>query len=149
VWAERAYRTRQDIAALAASGLGVGELYAAAIRMIDARVGTDLTCWVSLDPETLVFSGVTNGEPQIAPEYEPRLVESEYSADEPHRFATLALGKRPLAKLSEMPERERNRSLRFNNVWRPLGVNQELRVLFLADDACWGAAGMVRTGQDL
>jgi hypothetical protein len=28
-----------------------------------------------------------------------------------------------------------------------LGVDEELRVLFLADGACWGAAGMVRRGQ--
>jgi DNA-binding CsgD family transcriptional regulator len=27
-------------------------------------------------------------------------------------------------------------------------VDEELRVLFLADGACWGAAGMVRTGHD-
>jgi DNA-binding CsgD family transcriptional regulator len=53
-----------------------------------------------------------------------------------------------MAKLSDLPERDRNRSLRFNNVWRPLGVDQELRVLFLADGACWGAAGMVRSGRD-
>ncbi len=130
------------------SGLGVSDLHAAAIRLIEARVGTDLTCWVTIDPETLVFSGVTNGESQVAPEYEQSLAESEYSAGEPHTFAALALRKTPSAKLSDMPERERNRSLRFNNVWRPLGVDEELRVLFLTDGACWGAAGMVRTGQD-
>ena len=133
---------------MAASGLGVSDLHAAAISLISERVSAELTCWVTIDPETLVLSGVTNGEPQVAPEYEPRLAESEYSADEPHRFATLALRKTPLAKLSDMPERDRNRSLRFNNVWRPLGVDEELRVLFLADGTCWGAAGMVRTGQD-
>ena len=94
------------------------------------------------------MSNMTNGEAQVAPEYEPRLAESEYSAEEPHRFATLARRGAPLARLSDMAERERNRSLRFNNVWRPLGVDEELRVLFLADGACWGAAGLVRTGQD-
>jgi DNA-binding CsgD family transcriptional regulator len=146
VWEERAYRTRRDIAALAASGLGVSDLHAAAISLISERVSTELTCWFTIDPETLVISTVTNGETQIAPEYEPRLAESEYSAEEPHTFATLALRKMALAKLSEMPARERNRSLRVNNVWRPNGLDEELRVLFLADGACWGAAGMVRTG---
>jgi DNA-binding CsgD family transcriptional regulator len=76
------------------------------------------------------------------------LAESEYAADEPHSFATLAHRRESMAKLSDLPERDRNRSLRFNNVWRPLGVDQELRVLFLADGACWGAAGMVRSGRD-
>jgi hypothetical protein len=147
VWEERAYRTRGDIAALAASGLGVSDLHAAAIRLINERVSTELACWFTIDPETLVFSGVTNGA-QVAPEYERSLAESEYSEGEPHTFAALALRKTPSAKLSDMPECERNRSLRFNNVWRPLGVDEELRVLFLADGACWGAAGMVRAGQD-
>jgi DNA-binding CsgD family transcriptional regulator len=148
VWEERAYRARREITALAASGLGVSDLHAAAISLISERVSTELACWATIDPETLVISTMTNGETQIAPEYEPRLAESEYSADEPHRFASLARGKMALAKLSDMPERDRNRSLRFNNVWRPNGLDEELRVLFLADGACWGAAGMVRTGQD-
>ena len=33
-------------------------------------------------------------------------------------------------------------------MWRPLGVDQELRVMFFTDGACWGAAGMVRSGHD-
>ena len=148
MWDERAYRARREIAALAASGLGVSDLHAAAIRVIDDKVCSELTCWATIDPEMLAISMMTSGEAQTPPEYEPLLAESEYSADEPHRFATLVLRKESMAKLSDMPDRDRNRSLRFNNVWRPLGVDQELRVLFLADGTCWGAAGMVRTGHD-
>ena len=148
MWEERAYRARRDIAALAASGLGVSELHAAAIPLIEDTVGTDLSCWATIDPEMLAISMMTSGETQIPSEYEPFLAESEYSAGEPHTFATLVLRKESIAKLSDLPDRDRNRSLRFNNVWRPLGVDQELRVLFLADGMCWGAAGMVRTGHD-
>jgi hypothetical protein len=128
VWEERAFRARREIAALAASGLGVSDLYAAAIRLIDDEVGTDLTCWATIDPEMHAISMMTSGEAQIPTEYEPFLAESEYSADEPHRFATLAVRKEPMARLSDLPERDRNRCLRFNNVWRPLGLDQELRV---------------------
>jgi hypothetical protein len=94
------------------------------------------------------ISTMVSGETRIPPEYEPRLAEAEYSADEPHTFATLALRKEPVAKLSDLPDRERDRSARLNNVWRPLGLDRELRVLFLADGVCWGAAGMVRAGRD-
>jgi len=148
VWEERADRARRDIAALAAEGLGVSDLHTAAIAVINARVSTDLTCWATIDPETLAISTITNGQTRIPQEYEPRLAESEYSADEPHRFATLARRQEPMARLSDMSERARHRSARFNKVWRPLGVDQELRVMFFADGACWGAAGMVRTGLD-
>ena len=146
MWEERAYRARRDIGALAASGLGVSDLHTEAIRLITGTVGTELMCLATIDPETLVISTMTGA--RLTPEYEQRLAESEYSSDEPHRFATLALRKESMARLSDLPDRDRNRSLRFNNVWRPLGVDQELRVLFLADGMCWGAAGMVRTGGD-
>ena len=47
-----------------------------------------------------MISTMTNGETQIAPEYEPRLAESEYSPDEPHTFAALAKRNEAVAKLS-------------------------------------------------
>ena len=148
VWEERAYRARRDVAALAADGLGVSELHAQAIRVIGSQIKAELTCWAAIDPETLVISSMTNGETQTPPEYEPPLAESEYSADEPHTFATLARRNEAVARLSDMSDGERRRSARFNNVWRPLGVDQECRVLFTTDGACWGAAGMVRVGLD-
>ena len=148
MWEERAYRACRDIAALAASGLGVSELHTEAIRMIEDKIGTDLTCWATIDPETLVISTMTGGEAKIPSEYEPRLAEAEYSGQEPHTFATLAQRRQLIARLSDLPDRDRNQSARFNNVWRPLGLAEELRVMFLADGACWGAAGLVRAGRD-
>ena len=148
MWQERADRLRRDVAALAATEVGVADLYAAAIRGIGEVVRADLTCWFAIDPETLAVSAVVSGEPGIPPEYEPRLAEAEYTVSEPHRFAALAARGQGLATLSDMPLRERDRSTRFNSVWRPRGLDQELRVLFLADGACWGAAGMARSGPD-
>ena len=72
MWEERAYRARRDITALAAEGLGVSDLHAAAIRLIEAKVGTDLTCWATIDPENLVISTMTSGDSRIPWEYEPR-----------------------------------------------------------------------------
>lgn len=148
MWEERAHRTRRDIAALAAAGVGVGELYAEAIRVVGGAVSTDLTCWAVIDPETLVISTMVNGEAVIAPEYVPTLAVAEYSPAEPHRFAALARRGQAVAKLSDLPVRDRDRSVRYHDVWRPLGLDRELRALFLVDGVCWGAAGMVRTGRD-
>jgi hypothetical protein len=114
VWEQRAHRARRDIAALAAAGLGVSELHAAAIHVISDVVSAELTCWAVIDPETLVISTMVSGENRIPPEYEPWLVEAEYSADEPHTFATLALRKQTVARLSDLPDTERDRSARFN-----------------------------------
>ena len=146
MWDARANRARRDIAALGASGLGVSDLHTAAIRLIEDRVGADLTCWATIDPETLVISTMTGA--RVAPDYELWLAESEYSPNEPHTFAAMALRNQPMARLTDLPHRDRTRSIRFNEVWQPLGVNQELRLLFLVDGVCWGAAGMVRAGRD-
>ncbi len=130
MWEDRAHRARRDIAALAASGLGVSELHAAAIDLVGRQVSTDLTCWATLDPETLVISTMTNGPARIPAEYEPRLAESEYGGEQPHSFAGLARRGSTVAKLSDLPEPDRRRSTRLQNVWRPLGVEQELRLMF-------------------
>jgi DNA-binding CsgD family transcriptional regulator len=148
MWEERAYRARRDIAALAASGLGVAELHAAAIDVVARQVSTDLTCWAAIDPDTLVISTMTNGATRAPAEYDPLLAESEYLPDQPHSFAGLARRGSTVAKLSDMPADDRRRSARVQTVWRPLGIDQELRLMFLVDGVCWGAAGMVRVGAD-
>lgn len=148
VWEERARRARRDIAALAASGLGVNDLHAAAIQLTGRDVGAELTCWATIDPETLVISAMVSGETRLPPAYEPMLADAEYSPDELNTFAAMARSRKPLARLSDVPRQDQERSVRYRNVWKPLGVTQELRILFSADGSCWGAAGMVRTGTD-
>ena len=148
MWEERARRARQEILALANGGLGVSDLHAAALRLIEATVPTELTCWAAIDPETLVISTMTSGDTRIPAGYEPRLAEAEYAGDEPHTFAQLAVRHQPTARLSELSEHERTRSRRLNSVWRPLGLDRELRVMFTVDQTCWGAAGLVRAGTD-
>jgi DNA-binding CsgD family transcriptional regulator len=148
VWEERAYRARREITALAASGLGVSDLHATAIELMGHDVKAELTCWAAIDPETLVISAMTSGEPRIPHQYEPLLAEAEYSPQEPHTFAGMARRRETFSRLSDLPLQEHDRSARFRNVWRPLGVKQELRVLFASDGMCWGAAGLVRAGQD-
>ena len=59
MWDERAYRARREIVALAASGLGVSDLHTAAMGLIEDTVRTDLACWATIDPETLVISTMT------------------------------------------------------------------------------------------
>lgn len=148
MWEERAHHARRDIAALAASGLDLNTLHAEGIRRIGRDVGTELTCWATLDPETLVISAMASGDARIPSRYDPLLADAEYSPDEPHTFASMARRDEALTRLSDLPRRERDRSARVRNVWRPLGVDQELRILFRSGGAYWGAAGMVRSGGD-
>lgn len=148
MWKDRADRARRDIVALATEGLSVSDLHVAAIDVIGRAVDVDLTCWAAMDPETLSITGMTSGETRIPPQFELPLATAEHSPDEPHRFAGMAAHRQAAARLSELSSAERAASRRLHEVWRPLGVDQEIRVLFQVDGACWGAAGMVRSGKD-
>lgn len=145
MWEERARSTRREVAALAASGIGVQALFTQAIEAVQRVVPSEVTCWAVLDPETAVISAMVNGPVPVPAEYEPLLAVAEYSADEPHTFVDLARRRVPVAVLSDLEHGARAASRRMNTVWRPLGLEQEARVVFLgADGVAWGAAGMVR-----
>ena len=148
MWEGRARAARRDIAALATSGLGVVDLHAAAIEVVEQVIGSELTCWAGMDPGTLVISSMTSGRDRIPPEYEPRLAETEYGGTDRNSFAELALHSRPVARLSDLPYREVVSHRRLNEVWRPLGIEHEVRATFTVDGDCWGAAGFVRGGPD-
>lgn len=146
MWEERASRLRREITQLAAAGLGVSELHSAAIKLVERTISTEITCWASIDPETQVISSMVSGANRIPAEYEPRLAEAEYSLEEPHTFAALARRGDTLARLSDLPGEDRWRSSRLHDIWEPLGIDEELRVMFRAGGVCWGGAGMVRSG---
>lgn len=147
MWEGRAQGARRDIAALATAGLGVAELHAAAIELVERVVPAELTCWASLDPDTAVISSMTSGRARIPGEYEPLLATYEYDGAQPHTFAELARRPVPVARLSDLPRRDAERSGRLTEVWRPLGLRHELRVVFRVDGTSWGAAGLVRRGE--
>ena len=148
MWDERASRLRREITQLAAAGLSVSELHTAAIELVGRTVGSELTCWASIDPETQVISTMVSGPARVPADYEPRLAEAEYSADEPHTFAALAREGTTVARLSDLPAADLRRSARLHRVWRPLGMAEELRVMFRVDGVCWGGAGMIRSRLD-
>lgn len=148
MWEGRARAARRDMAALATSGVGVAELHAAAIEVVEQVVGSELTCWAGIDPGTLVISSMISGAARIPAEYEPRLAETEYAGSVPNSFADLARTSHQVARLSDLPYREVVGHRRLNEVWRPLGIEHEVRTTFVVDGDCWGAAGFVRSGPD-
>ncbi|GAB3762417.1 helix-turn-helix transcriptional regulator [Microlunatus parietis] len=148
MWEDRADRVRREITDLAVGGAGVADVQAAAITLVDRAVPSELTCWATLDPETLMITGMVGGPAKITAEYEERLAAAEYGPGEPHTFAELAREHRVVARLSELPERDLARSGRYHEVWRPLGLDRDVRVLFADAGAYWGAAGFVRHGAD-
>ncbi|MFC9557074.1 LuxR C-terminal-related transcriptional regulator [Rhodococcus sp. NPDC056960] len=144
----RAGKLRREVLAFAGAGTGVTQLHERAIELVGDTVRSDLTCWAMLDPETLAISSMTSGRCRIAQRYEPLLAESEYNGDDPGTFAELARSGRTVARASDLPAAEVAHSLRHAAVWGPLGLRNEVRMVFRVDGVCWGAAGFVRSGPD-
>lgn len=148
MWEERALRLRGSLTELASTGISVGELYGEALRLVDPVVRSDLTCWASLDPQSHAITSMTSGASHIPVEYEPVLAELEYAPEDPSRFAALAVRGQGMQRASDLSVADREHSPRFARVWRPLGIDRELRFLFTHGGVCWGAAGLVRSGAD-
>lgn len=154
MWEERAERARREIAALAASGISLPDLYASALAVVQRTVPFDQGCWAGVDPDTLVMTSITNWKPwpvgeREFQEYSARFAESEYSGSEPNTFAELVRRPRPVARMSDAPHREVVRSVRINELLKPQGLEHELRAAFRVDDACWGVGSIFRdAGRD-
>lgn len=145
MWEERAERARREIAALAAGGLGLAELHAAALTVVQREVPFEQGCWAGVDPESLVMTSVTNWRDWgVTEEYAARFAETEYAGQEPNRFAELSLRPRPIARISDAPHRDVTGSVRINDILRPLGLEHELRAAFRVDQACWGVGSIFR-----
>lgn len=145
MWEERAERVRREIAALAASGLGVAELHASAQAAVRQAVPFEQACWAGVDPGTMAMTSVTNWHEWPVPEeYGLRFAESEYTGTEPNTFAQLVLRPRPVARISDAAHRDVVRSVRLNDLLRPQGLEHELRAAFRVDEACWGIGSLFR-----
>lgn len=144
----RAEKVGREVVALAAAGADVTQVHERAIELVGRTVHSDLTCWAMIDPRSLTIGSMTSGPDRIPPEYEPLLAESEYRGHDPGTFAELFRTGRTATRGSDLPSDEVAHCLRHAEVWRPLGVENELRVIFRSGELCWGAAGFVRSGVD-
>jgi DNA-binding CsgD family transcriptional regulator len=145
MWVSRAQAARCEIAALATEGIEAGDLHRAAMEVVGSVVPFQQACWATVDPQTLVMTGVTNYPAWPVPEeWAIRFAQSEYGGTEPHTFAVLARRDPPVARISEAPHRDVVGSVRLNDLLRPQGLEHEVRAAFRVDGACWGVSGLFR-----
>jgi DNA-binding CsgD family transcriptional regulator len=144
MWSDtRAAAARRELAALAGSGLAVGELYAAAMDVVATVVPFDAACWGTVDPETtIITSGVTR-DFAPSPAQQARYAELEASGEEPNALSVLVARRSPAARLTDVGAR-RAASARWNDLYRPLGIGYDLRAPLRAGGRVWGVAELFR-----
>ncbi|MFP5311662.1 MAG: LuxR family transcriptional regulator, partial [Actinomycetes bacterium] len=135
MWEERAERARRDIAAMAAAGVDLADLYISALAVVQKTVPFDQGCWTGVDPASMAMTSITNWRPWPVSghqfdEYFLRFAQSEYLGREPNTFVELLARPRPVARISDAPHRDVVRSIRVNELLKPLGLEHELRAAF-------------------
>jgi DNA-binding CsgD family transcriptional regulator len=130
----------EKIDRLATSGLLLGELVPAAAEVIETYVPFDRSCWHTVDPGTVLFTGSINRNVSCSGRWH---AEHEYLIDDVNQWWRLArsgslAGATSIATGGDMSRSARHRS------HEAYGIGDELRVSFVAGGAYWGAAGFLR-----
>ena len=139
---ERARRARNQIVRLTREGLDWVTFSAQASEAIRRVVPFDRSCWHTVDPGTVLFTGSVNQNVGCSGAW---LAEHEYVVEDVNKWWFLArsghrAGATSLATHGDLSRSARHRSREAYE----LRIADELRGSFVVDGTYWGAAGLLR-----
>jgi DNA-binding CsgD family transcriptional regulator len=137
---DRAHRVRNDLDHLSRGDLDVMSLIAEASDIIGRAVSFDRTCWHTVDPGTVLFTGSVNLNVGCSGRW---LAEHEYVIEDVNKWWFLARSGRWAGATSLATHGDLARSARHRS-HEAFGIGDELRVSFVGDGVYWGAAGFLR-----
>ncbi|MGE3289608.1 MAG: LuxR C-terminal-related transcriptional regulator [Pseudonocardia sp.] len=115
-------------------------------RALRALVGWDAAAWATTDPATLLFTSCVLCGRAEDTGLESRLFALEFARDDVNTFAELTRLPVPVGTLRAATGGQPERSRRYRELLRPLGVTDELRAAFVENGQCWGTLIAYRTG---
>jgi DNA-binding CsgD family transcriptional regulator len=118
------------------AGLSAAELGPEVLRRLRGVMTVDAGFFASVDPTTLLFTGVTTEEPLAAAT--DLFLGNEFGQPDVNKFTTLAAATHPIQSLDVATHQDRSQSTRYRDVMAPLGLGDELRAAFRVDAATWG-----------
>jgi DNA-binding CsgD family transcriptional regulator len=136
--------SRLAFARLVHRDLDLAAYFDAADRALRRYVSFEASCWLSLDPATLLPTGHFTREYGV--DELLAMAAQEYLEDDYNKFAELSREARPVAILSESTAGDLRRSHRHETLLAPhgFGDGDELRAVFRDGDAAWGAIAIHR-----
>jgi DNA-binding CsgD family transcriptional regulator len=137
-----ALRAQHEIGRLCHAGLDSVQLRREVMEHVDRVVPTDAWCFPTADPATLMITG--NVGEGLPPHIAPLFARIEYSQEDFNKFDDLARRDNPVADLAEATEGELSRSVRWREVFHPIGLDDDLRAALVADGTCWGFLSLHR-----
>ncbi len=134
-------RWRHEIVRLAHAGHDLPTLLDETVRVLRKAIPCEAGCWHALDPATLLE---TSYRAFNLPSENPLAAEIEYLHDDYNQFASLVRAPNHSGILSVATGGRPERSLRYRELLRPLGLDNELRAEFVDDAAGWGSICLLR-----
>jgi DNA-binding CsgD family transcriptional regulator len=118
--------------------LDLGAFFDAADRALTGLVQFDSSCWLSLDPSTMLPT--SHFTRQLESDHLMELAANEFLEDDVNKFVDVARASSPAAILSQATNGVLTRSARFVRVLAPHGYHagDELRATFLDGGLVWG-----------
>lgn len=134
----------RQLAELLHRGLDINDFFDAVDRTLAATVGFDSSCWLGLDPSTLLPTSHFTREYGF--EHLMSVAANEFFEDDVNKFADLARAKVPVGLMSEATRGEPTLSKRYRDILVPHGFAQgdELRAVFFEADSVWGCVALHR-----
>jgi DNA-binding CsgD family transcriptional regulator len=137
---EELRRTRGDIARLAQEGLDWVAYSAGVSEIIGRVVAFQRSCWHTVDPGTVLFTGSLNHNISCSGTW---LAEHEYVVEDVNKWWFLARSGRRAGATSLATHGDLSRCVRHRS-HAEYGIGDELRGSFVVDGSYWGAAGFLR-----
>jgi DNA-binding CsgD family transcriptional regulator len=136
--------SRQRFIRLIHRNLGLQAFFKEADRMLARLIEFDSSCWLSLDPSTLLPTSHFTRE--VASDHLMELAANELLEEDVNKFADLARAGRPVGVLSQATNGRPLESPRFANILAPYGYGEgdELRATFRVGDGVWGCVAVHR-----
>jgi DNA-binding CsgD family transcriptional regulator len=118
------------------SGLPPEALRDRVLPRLRRAVHFEAAFWASVDPTTLLFTQPHQHE--IPAETVPYFIQNEYVDDDVNKWTTLARERAGVPTLAGATDGDLDASPRHRDIFRPLGLGDELRAVLRVGGACWG-----------
>ena len=118
------------------SGLSTAELRDQLLVRLRRAVPFDAAFWSTVDPATLLFTQPHQEE--IPADTIPYFIQNEFLDEDVNKWTALARDPVGVRTLAEATDGDPEASARYRDVFRPLGLGDELRAVFRVGGVCWG-----------
>ena len=118
------------------SGLPPEALRDRVLSRLRRAVPFDAAFWATVDPATLLFTQPYQEE--IPADTIPYFIQNEFLDDDVNKWTSLARDAAGVRTLVEATAGAMDTSLRYREVFQPLGLGDELRAVLRVSGVCWG-----------